>query len=283
MSPGLTWNSRKPPRSARTHLVFSMTTWYSGRTGCSSSIPRWESTFFTPRTVALDDPGLHLPDLAAFHHDRGASGSAGLGAEGLSRSFAVDDDLAAKRLRKLSHRGKPQVASNVRVVGAANGGGMQIDSVIASHHDGIEDRMSHPGRETSGFRSGKTAVQVAAIGKIARVPIEAQQVQDGNEYDRSPDQLKVVVLEQLPNGAGAVDLIAVQARPSRTRRGRRPSPPDMNRDLHRHTAVALADGQRDVACLAGGDSSAIPGIDRLASTRCGHRCDGCYEDATVID
>jgi hypothetical protein len=57
----------------------------------------------------------------------------------------------------------------------------------------------------------------------------------------------------------------------------------MDGDLHRHTAVAFADCQIDIARFAGGDSPAVPVIDRLASTRYSHGWEGYNENATVID
>jgi hypothetical protein len=59
--------------------------------------------------------------------------------------------------------------------------------------------------------------------------------------------VKIRVLNQLSNGSGAVDLIAVQCSRNKNNRAILPCSANVNWDLYRHTAVTLTHGELYVA------------------------------------
>ena len=94
--------------------------------------------------------------------------------------------------------------------------------------------------------------------------VEGEEIQNRNEYDRSPEKLELVVLDQLPNGPGAVDFVAVQRGRDEHDGAVHCGPANVNGNPYRHAAVALAHSQLHVDGFACRDFLPEPFIDGLS-------------------
>ena len=137
--------------------------------------------------------------------------------------ISAPKDSASRADLRVGH-----VGPDVGVVRAADGGRVQVDAVVAPGDDLVEDDAGHAAGQAAARRSGKRAVQVAAVRQVAGVPVEGQHIQHRNEDHRSPEQPELLVLDQLADGAGAVDLVAVQGGGDEHDRARLGGPADVD-------------------------------------------------------
>jgi hypothetical protein len=98
------------------------------------------------------------------------------------------------------------------------------------------------------------------------VPIKSWNVQHRDQNDGSPRQMKVITLNQLPNGSRSIDFVTMQCRGHKNHRTVDFGPADMDGNLDRVAALAFPDIQMDVPRIARKDLETIPFVDRFTDS-----------------
>jgi hypothetical protein len=210
----------------------------------------------------LHDRRLHLPDLAALLDDRRATRARRRPPERALRADAVDDELRSEDLREPARPGIAEVGADVGEVRPAHGRGMEVDAVVGTLHDLVEDRSCHPAREAPRAGAGEAPVEVAPVGQVAGVALERQDVHDRDEDDGPAPEDERLVLQQRADGSGPVDLVAVERAADEDHRPVLRTPAHVEGDPDGHPAGALADVEREVLPLPGSDARPVPLSDR---------------------
>ena len=132
---------------------------------------------------------LDFQRLTRFEDDHVAAGFHRLAAERPVGALAMDHQFAAERLGESPDAGLVQVAADVGEVGSPRRGGVQIDPELASLHDFLKHDAGDAGGEAAVGIAREAAVEVASVGHVARLILEAEDVDNRHEHQRAGGEL----------------------------------------------------------------------------------------------
>lgn len=122
------------------------------------------------------------------------------------------------------------------------GAGVQIDAVRGVFDDLFRKQMGQPRGERAFRRTGKAAIQIAAIGQITGVVYEPMHIHHRHRQQHPAQPFQGGQLEDAADDFHAVDLIAVNRR-----RNEQPRPRHFTVDhMHRHGDFAVGVKPGDV-------------------------------------
>ncbi|OPZ04104.1 MAG: hypothetical protein BWZ08_02769 [candidate division BRC1 bacterium ADurb.BinA292] len=213
----------------------------------------------------FDHPRLVLPDLPRLQDDCRYAGRDRRLAQRSVRALRVHDDLAAERPREPFDLRHAQVGPHVGVVRPPDRRVVKIDPVVARPDNLFEHGVRQPARHAAVGRARKAAVQVPPVGQVARVMLQTVDIDHRDADDRSPQQFRRLVIQQITDDPDAAELIPVdRARDEQPRAvGRRADHAD--RHPHRRAQIRFAERKLQVADFAGRDL--VAGDDQVLATR----------------
>ena len=147
--------------------------------------------------------------------------------------------------------------------------GVQVDAVAALADDFLHEQKGDAGGERAAVGAGEGAVEVAAVGQVARLGVEAEHVDDRHGDEAAGEVVGRDALEDAADDFDAVDLVAVDGGADP---GDGPGLAAVDDDDGQRQARAggqLADGDFQPAAFAGIDEDAGDfdgGINRLGQS-----------------
>ena len=185
--------------------------------------------------------------------------------------FFVHDELAAERRGQHADLRPVQIRAHVREIGASHGGRVQVDSVIGTRDELVEDNPRQTAGEAAVTRTGEATVQIAAVWQITRVLLETERVQDRNQDQRSAVEAQCLIADQPPNGPGSIDFVPMQRGRDKYNGSVVLPATDVERNLDGAATITFANLQRQVASFARSDPQIVPLFNRSSWSHGGDR------------
>ena len=102
-----------------------------------------------------------------------------------------------------------EVGAQLGQVGAVERARVEVDEIVAVADHALEEGVGDPRREAAVGIPREEAIEIAAVGQVARGPLETDQVHDRHPDQRARERLRIDRVVDTAHDFDAVQLVAV--------------------------------------------------------------------------